>query len=101
MPSPRGRSVPPTSPGSVRFTSYNLLDLFGGDTGHYETIVAVIRSLGTDMLAVQEILAPDADTAARRLRRHPVAPNQSTRVPSPVQCRVPTPHVVTHSVPAM
>ena len=55
-------------PGSVLFTSYNLLDLFGGEPGHYEAIVAAIRSLGTDVLAVQEILAPDPDTAARRLR---------------------------------
>jgi len=61
--------VPPTPPGSVLFTSYNLLDLFGGDPGHYETVVAVIRSLGTDVLAIQEILAPDPDTAARRLRQ--------------------------------
>jgi len=65
--------VPRTSPGSVLFTTYNLLDLFGADSAegrqHYETIVAVIRSLGADVLAVQEILAPDGDTAARRLRQ--------------------------------
>ena len=62
-----------TSPDSVLFTSYNLLDLFAGDPAgareHYEAITGVIRSLGPDVLAVQEILAPDADTAARRLRR--------------------------------
>jgi len=62
-----------TSPDSVLFTSYNLLDLFAGDSAaareHYEAITAVIRSLGTDVLAVQEILAPDGDMAAQRLRR--------------------------------
>ncbi len=62
-----------TSPTSVLFTSYNLLNLFGGDTAedrkHYEMITGVIRSLGTDVLAVQEILASDADTAAHRLRQ--------------------------------
>jgi len=66
-------SMPRTSPGSALFTSYNLLDLFGGDPAeygrHYETVVAAIRSLGTDVLAVQEILAPDGDMAARRLRQ--------------------------------
>ena len=65
--------MPRTSPTSLLFTSYNLLDLFAGDTAedeeHYEMITGVIRSLGTDVLAVQEILAADADTAARRLRQ--------------------------------
>jgi endonuclease/exonuclease/phosphatase family metal-dependent hydrolase len=50
-------SVPPVS-----FTTYNLLDLFADDSAasreHYEAIVGVIRSLDTDVLAVQEILAP-------------------------------------------
>ena len=62
-----------TRPGTVRFATYNLLNLFAADTAearrHYETIVAVIRALDTDVLAVQEILAPDAATAAERLRR--------------------------------
>lgn len=62
-----------TGPGAVRFTTYNLLNLFAADTAearqHYEAIVAVIRALDTDVLAVQEILAPDAATAAERLRR--------------------------------
>ena len=62
-----------TSPDSVLFSSYNLLDLFAGDTAgdgqHYAAVTEVIRSLGTDVLAVQEILAPDADMAAQRLRR--------------------------------
>jgi endonuclease/exonuclease/phosphatase family metal-dependent hydrolase len=62
-----------TSPGSVFFASYNLLDLFADDSAaarqHYEAVVSVIRSLDPDVLAVQEILAPDGDTAARRLRQ--------------------------------
>src|SRR5580704_6502462 len=57
----------------VRFTTYNLLNLFAADTArdrqHYETITGVIRALDADVLAVQEILAPDAATAAERLRR--------------------------------
>jgi len=66
-------SAPRTSPGSVQFTSYNLLDLFGHDSAegrrHYQAIAAVIRSLRPDVLAVQEILAPEAEVAARRLRQ--------------------------------
>ena len=62
-----------TSPTSVLFTSYNLLNLFAGDSAearqHYEMITGVIRALDTDVLAVQEILASDADTAAQRLRQ--------------------------------
>src|SRR5205814_10664888 len=58
---------------TVRFGTYNLLDLFGADTvehqRHYETVAGVIRELDADVLAVQEILAPDAGTAARRLRQ--------------------------------
>ena len=59
--------------GTVRFGTYNLLDLFGADTAehqrHYETVTGVIRELDADVLAVQEILAPDAETAAGRLRQ--------------------------------
>ena len=59
--------------GTVRFGTYNLLDLFGADTAEhqrrYETVTEVIRELDADVLAVQEILAPDAGTAARRLRQ--------------------------------
>lgn len=66
-----------TSPTSVLFTSYNLLNLFAGDSTedrqHYELITGVIRALGTDVIAVQEILASDSDsdsdTAVRRLRQ--------------------------------
>ncbi len=62
-----------TSPNSVFFTSYNLLNLFADDSQaareHYGNIVSVIRSLGTDVLAVQEILAPDGPAAGQRLRQ--------------------------------
>ena len=62
-----------TSPSSVLFTTYNLLNLFVGDSAearqHYEMITGMIRALGTDVLAVQEILAPDSDTAVPRLRQ--------------------------------
>ncbi|MDQ2812988.1 MAG: hypothetical protein M3Z75_14210 [Actinomycetota bacterium] len=62
-----------TSPDSVLFSTYNLLNLFadGSPAGreHYAAIVGVIRSLGPDVLAIQEILAPDGPTAARRLRQ--------------------------------
>ena len=61
-----------TGSAAVRFTTYNLLNLFAADTAearrHYEAIVAVIRVLDADVLAVQEILAPDATAAAERLR---------------------------------
>jgi endonuclease/exonuclease/phosphatase family metal-dependent hydrolase len=64
-------SVP--RPGPARFGTYNMLDLFAGDSaedlGHYELVVGVIRELDADVLAVQEILAPDAEAAARRLRQ--------------------------------
>jgi endonuclease/exonuclease/phosphatase family metal-dependent hydrolase len=60
-------------PGSVRFGTYNVLNLYAADSAedlrHYELVAAVIRSLDADVLAVQEILAPDAETAARRLRQ--------------------------------
>ena len=62
-----------TAPGAVLFSTYNLLNLFAADTAearqHYETIAGVIRALDTDVLAVQEILAPDAGTAAQRQRQ--------------------------------
>jgi endonuclease/exonuclease/phosphatase family metal-dependent hydrolase len=58
---------------AVRFGTYNVLDLFAADSAeerrHYAAIAGVIRDLDADVLAVQEILAPDAETAARRLRQ--------------------------------
>ncbi len=62
-----------TSPDSVFFTSYNLFNLFADDSQpareHYQAVAGVIRSLDPDVLAVQEILAPDGPTAAQRLRQ--------------------------------
>jgi endonuclease/exonuclease/phosphatase family metal-dependent hydrolase len=73
--------------GTVRFGTYNLLDLFAADTAehqrHYETVVGVIRDLGADVLAVQEILAPDAETAARRLRQLAGDTGLNCEVPGP------------------
>lgn len=58
-----------TSASSVLFSTYNLLDLSGADGSHWAAVVDVIRSLETDVLAVQEVLAPDRETAAGRLRK--------------------------------
>ena len=60
-----------TSPTSVLFTSYNLLNLFAGDSAearqHYEMITGVIRALGSDVLAVDlnQDGATDIVTATR------------------------------------
>ncbi|HEX6522725.1 MAG TPA: endonuclease/exonuclease/phosphatase family protein [Streptosporangiaceae bacterium] len=58
-----------TSASSVLFSTYNLLDMASVEDEHYAAVVAVIRSLEADVLAVQEVLAPDRETAAVRLRR--------------------------------
>jgi hypothetical protein len=61
------------TPGSVLFTTYNLLDLGAGDSAsgaeHYRTVVESIRALRTDVLAVQEIRGPGPQAASRLLRR--------------------------------
>lgn len=61
------------SPQVIRFSTYNVLDLFAGDpageTEHYRLVVESIRALRTDVLAVQEIRAPDLTVAQQRLRR--------------------------------
>jgi hypothetical protein len=66
-------ALPRTSPDSVLFTTYNVLDLFlsEGPAGvaHYEQVVAAIRELNTDVLAVQEIRGRDAEVVGARLRR--------------------------------
>ena len=84
---PSAAGSPRTAPDSVRFGTYNLLDLFGADTAegreHYEAVAAVIRALDTDVLAVQEILAPDAATAAERLRRLAADVGLRCEVPGP------------------
>ena len=63
--------LPRTSPDSVLFTSYNVLNLFQDDSAagreRYRLVVGSIRALGTDVLAVQEIRAPDEATAQARL----------------------------------
>jgi endonuclease/exonuclease/phosphatase family metal-dependent hydrolase len=65
--------LPRTSPDSVLFTTYNVLNLFQDDSTrereHYQLVVDSIRALGTDVLAIQEIRAPDEQTAQRRLRQ--------------------------------
>jgi endonuclease/exonuclease/phosphatase family metal-dependent hydrolase len=57
----------------VLFGTYNTLNLFedGSPAGHehYRLVVATIRALDTDVLAVQEIRAPDAETARAQLRQ--------------------------------
>ncbi|MBV9451158.1 MAG: endonuclease/exonuclease/phosphatase family protein [Streptosporangiaceae bacterium] len=58
-----------TSASSVLFSTYNLLDFASYEDDHYTAIVSVIGSLEADVLAVQEVLAPDQETAAARLRR--------------------------------
>ena len=66
-------ALPRTSPDSVLFTTYNVLDLFLTDsaagTEHYQQVVEVIRELGTDVVAVQEIRGSDAQTVGARLRQ--------------------------------
>jgi endonuclease/exonuclease/phosphatase family metal-dependent hydrolase len=62
-----------SSPGSVLFTTYNLLDL-GADGSaagaeHYATVAESIRALRTDVLAVQEICAPGLPAARALLRQ--------------------------------
>jgi endonuclease/exonuclease/phosphatase family metal-dependent hydrolase len=57
-----------TSVASVLFSTYNLLDL-AGPSDHYAEVVGVIASLDADVLAVQEVLAPDPESAARGLRQ--------------------------------
>jgi hypothetical protein len=65
--------MPRSSPGSVLFSTYNMLDLFesGGAAGrrHYQLVTEVIRRLDADVLAVQEIRAATAAQARARLRR--------------------------------
>ena len=66
-------ALPRTSPDSVLFTTYNALDLFQDSTPagteHYRQVVEVIRGLGTDVLAVQELRGSDAQTVTARLRQ--------------------------------
>jgi len=66
-------ALPRTSPDTVLFTTYNVLDLFLSDNpagvAHYDQVVAAIRELSTDVLAVQEIRGGDAQVVGDRLRQ--------------------------------
>jgi endonuclease/exonuclease/phosphatase family metal-dependent hydrolase len=66
-------ALPRTSPDTVLFTTYNVLDLFLSDAppgvAHYEQVVAAIRELGPDVLAVQEIRGGDPQVVGARLRQ--------------------------------
>jgi endonuclease/exonuclease/phosphatase family metal-dependent hydrolase len=89
--------MPRTSPDSVLFTTYNTLNLFQDDTplhrDHYQLVVDTIRALDTDVLAVQEIRAPDEQTAQQRLRQ--LADDTGLR------CLVPRPDGEDHPALAM
>jgi hypothetical protein len=74
-----------TSPSSVLFSSYNLLNLIEGSGPHYDAIVAVIRSLDTDVLAVQELLASDPAGAGSLLRTLAADVGMRCEVPVPVR----------------
>jgi len=71
----------------VRFATYNLLDLFDADTAaeqdRYRQVQEVIGSLAADVLAVQEIRAPQADTARTRLRQLAADAGMKCVVPGP------------------
>jgi endonuclease/exonuclease/phosphatase family metal-dependent hydrolase len=58
-----------STPASVLFSTYNLLNLTEGSGPRYDSLVAVIQSLDCDVLAVQEVLAPDPEAAADLLRQ--------------------------------
>lgn len=64
---------PRSSLDAVRFSTYNLLNLFEDDSAagheHYRMIVESARALDTDVLAIQELRATGPGTAAARLRR--------------------------------
>ncbi len=74
-----------TSPASVLFGTYNLLNLFEDDSSagreHYRLVVETIRALDADVLAVQEIRAPDAESARARLGQLADDVGLSCRVP--------------------
>jgi endonuclease/exonuclease/phosphatase family metal-dependent hydrolase len=61
------------TPATVRFCTYNLLAAFASDSAEarerYRLLVETVRGLDPDVLAVQEICAPDEPTARQRLRQ--------------------------------
>ena len=62
-----------STPGSVLFTTYNVLDLGADDSAagaeHYKAVVESIQALRTDVLAVQEIRGPDVPAARQLMLR--------------------------------
>lgn len=79
--------LPRTSPDSVQFSTYNVLNLFEDASAagreHYAVIVEVIRGLGADVLAIQEIRGPDGRSARAGLRRLAADAGMRCRVPGP------------------
>jgi endonuclease/exonuclease/phosphatase family metal-dependent hydrolase len=80
-------ALPRTAADSVLFTTYNVLDLFLSEgavgVAHYEQVVAAIRQLNTDVLAVQEIRGRDADVVGGRLRQLAADVGMRCLVPAP------------------
>lgn len=58
-----------TSPTSVLFSTYNLFEVVEPAGARYDSLVGIIRSLDTDVLAVQEVLGREPECAAALLRR--------------------------------
>lgn len=79
--------LPRISPDGVLFTSYNVYDLFLDESPRgcerYRVIVEMIRGIGPDVLAVQEIRAADEDTGRRRLRQLAADTGLECMVPGP------------------
>jgi endonuclease/exonuclease/phosphatase family metal-dependent hydrolase len=65
--------LPRTSADSVLFSTYNVLNLFEADSAagreHHRLVAESIRVLDPDVLAVQEIRAPNGQLARARLRQ--------------------------------
>ena len=65
--------LPRTSTDSVLFSTYNVLNLYQADSPaereHARLVAESIRALDTDVLAVQEIRAPNGKLARARLRQ--------------------------------
>jgi endonuclease/exonuclease/phosphatase family metal-dependent hydrolase len=64
-------ALPRTSPDSVLFTTYNVLNLFHADPDgeHYQEVVQAIRDIGPDVLALQELRGSDSKTVGTRLHQ--------------------------------
>jgi endonuclease/exonuclease/phosphatase family metal-dependent hydrolase len=79
--------LPRSSPDSVLFGSYNMLDLFESRSGvgrdHYKLVTQVIRDLDVDVLAVQEIRAEQVRTGRARLGRLAADVGMQCVIPDP------------------